>query len=113
MKGLCPPAVVLDATKEYRSQQDVLGTFLRECCIMNTSSVVGASRLYGAFKIWCDDNGEKTQWSQRKFGMAMTERGVQRLPSNGTQYVGLEVQPVWSKRYEVQKYGQSVEDQEI
>lgn len=73
-EGLGEPAVVQHATDAYRSEMDVLGEFLGECCIIDESAKAGATPLYEAFVGWCERTGE-TAINQRQFGERLTERG--------------------------------------
>lgn len=66
--GLAAPAVVLEATAEYREQQDRVGLFLRECC-KHGPGVAGrtkSSALYAAYRDWTKDSGMYPM-SARKF----------------------------------------------
>jgi putative DNA primase/helicase len=73
-EGLQAPEEVRKATGSYRAEMDVLGAFLRECCILDAESNVAAKDLYAAYKLWCGENGERPE-TQRKFGSRLTERG--------------------------------------
>lgn len=48
--GLLPPQRVIDETKEYQSQENVVGRFLEECCQFGPSFSVQAGKLYSAYK---------------------------------------------------------------
>ena len=71
--GLRPPARVLAATSEYRSESDTLGAFLADCCRMENSESAGA--LYRAYAAWAGANGEQPMTSTM-FGRRLTERGI-------------------------------------
>jgi putative DNA primase/helicase len=73
-EGLQAPEEVRQATGAYRAEMDVLGAFLRECCELGPEYNVAAKDLYGAYKFWCEDNGERSE-TQRRFGSRLTERG--------------------------------------
>src|SRR5215208_985754 len=73
-EGLQAPEEVRKATAGYRSEMDVLGTFLRECCELGHEHNVAAKDLYGAYKMWCEEGGERPE-SKRKFGSRLTDRG--------------------------------------
>lgn len=51
-QGLNPPAIVREATEKYRSEQDLLGTFLEECCTKGSGFVVASSELHLQFCSW-------------------------------------------------------------
>ena len=86
--GLSEPAEVTQATSEYRGEMDVVGAFLSECCIVNGQWSAKASEVYAAYMHWCKDNGEFAV-NQRRFGLAINERGIERYTNNGTWYSGL------------------------
>jgi putative DNA primase/helicase len=70
--GLEPPPIVLEATAEYRRDEDTLGDFVDECCFLDPEKFINASELYTAFREWWTDNISKTKiMSQRKFGKIM------------------------------------------
>jgi putative DNA primase/helicase len=73
LDGLQAPEEVRQATGEYRSEMDVVGAFLNECCELGEDRTVSAADLYRAYGEWCKDTGE-TQEKQRKFGSKLTER---------------------------------------
>lgn len=75
--GLSPPRAVKEATRAYREEQDVIGGFLTECCVVDQRATVPASELYRDYSKWADEAGHHAL-SQTRFGMAMSERGIQR-----------------------------------
>ena len=74
LDGLQAPKEVRQATGQYRSEMDVIGAFLSECCVLDEDRTVSAGDLYRAYGEWCKDTGE-TPDKQRKFGARLTERG--------------------------------------
>ncbi len=86
--GLAPPYEVLAATDSYRQEEDVIGTFLTECCVIEQSATVRAQSLYAAYRRFCEDTGERPR-GQRSFGRAMTEREFLRFTNNGACYRGV------------------------
>jgi putative DNA primase/helicase len=87
--GLRPPAAVLGATEAYKAGEDVLAAFLDEVCVQATEARVLVGALYDEFKKWVDRNGER-HMTNRAFGDALEERGVERKKSNGHRwFVGL------------------------
>jgi putative DNA primase/helicase len=99
-KGLASVEEVEQATVNYRSFQDVLGTFLRECCNQGPQYSATAKNLYTVFQCWCDESGEKRPANQREFGRALTERGLERYTDNGTKYRGLGLRAEWLEKVE-------------
>ncbi len=75
--GLRAPEKVLEATAEYRRDQDQVGRFLAEKCEAKVGSEETAKDLYGAFRCWAIDEGEEFA-SQRVFGEGLAKRGFVR-----------------------------------
>ncbi len=72
--GLCPPDEVRAATEAYRTEQDVLGDFIADCCRTGQDEKVTANALYIAYTNWCKDSGERPR-SKTAFGRRLAERG--------------------------------------
>lgn len=79
--GLEEPPCVRSATSAYRSEQDVIGQFIRDRCSVGERLQEKSSVIYHAYKNWCDDSGERAL-SQTKFGTALTDRGYGSKRSN-------------------------------
>lgn len=75
--GLGEPSEVIEATKFYREEMDVLSGFFNDCCILQNDVESTATELYEAYKKWSEQHGESIL-SQRTFGMSLIERGFQR-----------------------------------
>lgn len=72
--GLGEPDAVTAATNGYRSDQDDLGRFLEERCLVQAGARVASGILYSAFTTWSTGNGEKPL-SQKSFTSRMQDRG--------------------------------------
>jgi P4 family phage/plasmid primase-like protien len=86
--GLQIPTAVITATEKYKQEQDVLGGFLQDCCVLEDGAEEKSGDVYRVYAQWCRDNGEFCHPSN-KFGMAMTERGIQRVKKSTVFYRGL------------------------
>jgi putative DNA primase/helicase len=95
--GLGTPDEVETATAQYRSESDVLGVFIEECCLVAGTCKTRASDLYSAYRRWCERTGEHDS-GQRRFGRAMTERGFTRSSNNGTWYSGIGIKAEQSEQ---------------
>jgi len=73
-EGLGEPEAVRKATTEYRTEMDILGAFLEECCMVGSEYEAQASELYTDYRKWAEENGERIL-SQNVFGAALGERG--------------------------------------
>lgn len=73
--GMMEPEEVSTATKEYRTDSDVLGEFINEELEFGESRRVSVDRLYGAYEDWAKvDAGLQRTYSKRGFGQALRER---------------------------------------
>jgi putative DNA primase/helicase len=72
--GLNPPASVVAATTEYRSESDVLGAFLEECTTTDAGEQVLFKDLYAAYGAWCRDGNEHSM-TATMLGRRLEERG--------------------------------------
>lgn len=75
-QGLAPPAAVLDATAEYRVEQDVVAEFLEQCCVLGPDLKAPASELYSVYAAWCRETGEY-QRASRWLGVQLAARGME------------------------------------
>jgi hypothetical protein len=43
---------------------DILGNFIKECCVQNTGVSVRAQELFRAYQEWCEENNERacSEW---------------------------------------------------
>ncbi len=71
------PKIVQDATQSYRAEMDLVARFLDECCEIAANQETGATKLYQAYKTWCDEGGERWE-TQNNFGARLTERGYKK-----------------------------------
>lgn len=86
--GLRPPAPVTAAVGEYRGEMDVMGQFIAECCLIRPDAIATARDLYAAYVRWCADSGEMAV-AQRRFGMALGERGFMRVKDSVIKWRGI------------------------
>lgn len=84
--GLGTPDEVKVATEGYRAEMDVIAGFIDECCHVHPAVSVQASAIYEAYCKWCKENGEEAQ-NQKKFGMALTEKGFIRDRGTGNRNI--------------------------
>ena len=70
MQGLNRPAIVKQATREYRNEEDIHGQFIEECCNKLSDGKIRAFDFYKAYERWCEQNGYKPDGST-DFGIKM------------------------------------------
>lgn len=86
--GLAPPPAVIDATKEYRRNEDLMGLFVDDCCYEDPHIETPAKDLYEAFKKWWESNVSRKVLSQKRFG-SMLLRRYKRTRSGTYRYFGI------------------------
>ncbi|ASR86812.1 DNA primase [Mycobacterium phage Findley] len=95
--GLDEPASVKAATEEYSAEEDALGRFVEECCVLgNQAESTKPAVLLGAYQSWARANGE-ADMNQIKLGRELSARfGVRSTKSQGVRvYQGLSVLEQW------------------
>jgi putative DNA primase/helicase len=81
-EGLKPPAKVLAATEEYRTEMDALGQFIEECFVLSWDAKTAIPALYKAYTDWCEENGERPM-KQRMLAKRLKDRGFQQEKTTG------------------------------
>lgn len=77
-EGLKLPKKVKQAVNEYKSEMDVIQTFLDECCEVTTIEYwTGATELYNVYVNWARINNEYIH-SSKKFGAELTKKGIEK-----------------------------------
>jgi putative DNA primase/helicase len=77
-EGLTRPAVVAERTERYRQEEDPVGTFIEECCVIDPEAEVSRQDLYRAWLQWCHQRGEQPgtlKMLKRRFAVKETAIG--------------------------------------
>ncbi len=74
--GLAIPDAVRVATASFRTEMDVLGTFIRDVCVEDDTAESGSTALFTAYLEWARGHNEK-EVSQTAFGTQLRERGFE------------------------------------
>jgi len=74
--GLQPPKTVLDATDDYLSNEDRIGLWLKERCVMNRSFSAGSTAAFHDYKAWCEELNEQAGSSRRFTQELLTRDGI-------------------------------------
>jgi putative DNA primase/helicase len=88
--GLNPPNIVLEATKEYRENEDIVGQFIKDCCLPSTEDRVQAGALYDSYKRWCEANGYEALGTV-KFSKRIS-KDFQKVKKGVVYYIGIKLQ---------------------
>lgn len=71
--GWC--SAVREASSEYRSQEDRIGQFLEEECVLGAGREAPLPALFDAYGLWSEERGEKGM-TRIPFEKALAERGI-------------------------------------
>jgi putative DNA primase/helicase len=85
------PAGVLDATKQFRENNDVPALFIEDRCIRGVDFEMPAARLYREYKYWCEENGHRPQSSTRVAADWQRLGFERKRTMSGTVYQGLKL----------------------
>jgi len=75
--GLGIPKEVVKATKEYRTEMDIIANYLEDRCVMEPGSEIEAGELYNDWKDWCEHNGEHPG-TQRNLTSKLGDRKIEK-----------------------------------
>jgi putative DNA primase/helicase len=89
--GLQPPAVVTKATEAYLQAEDVLATWIDECCQRDAQAWETVSDLYASWCAWAKQAGEPAG-SKKSFGQNLEAHGYRRDRTNAQRgFYGLRI----------------------
>lgn len=78
--GLATPQSVLDSVAEYRSEEDLIGAFLEECCVVTKSDDdwLSCDEAYAAYQLWAGLAGLKgvDLYNKMTFGKMMATKDL-------------------------------------
>jgi putative DNA primase/helicase len=87
--GLGVPEEVVNATREYETEQDTFSMFLEEKCVRVPSARMSSLTLYREYKIWAEQYGESPV-SHKTFASLMSERSFAKTKTRyGAIYAGI------------------------
>ena len=66
-EGLTAPSCVLSATNEYKNEEDMILSFVEDCCTLKDEVCSTSGELYKGFKEYLFSIGEKRSTSQKMF----------------------------------------------
>lgn len=74
--GLSPPSAVTDASETYFSDEDVVGQWIAECCIVSRQTTSLARDLFASWTSWAETAGLE-KGSQKSLGEVLRSRGFE------------------------------------
>lgn len=75
--GLGEPAEVKEATDAYREEQDLIGGWVEDCCLIDQHAKAASSSLYKSYSRWCEENGIASI-SQKRLTQKLLDRGLRK-----------------------------------
>lgn len=81
--GLCPPDLVLDASREYVEEEDSLGRWISECC--ERTGEASSADLWSSWVVWCDQAGQGAG-TQTSFGRRLADKRFERIRRRDANY---------------------------
>jgi len=88
-EGLKIPQAIINATRDYKGEMDVIGSFLETCCMQGTGEETGRD-LFQTYVTWAKENNEY-EMSSRKFGTEMMTRFESRKSNGEKLYKGVSI----------------------
>ena len=74
-------------------EMDIIGNFLKECCMQDTNGQIRIRELFKTYQSWCNDNNEHA-CSERFFGLRLKEIGFKQVrTSEARHWVGIVLRP--------------------
>lgn len=87
--GLGKPPEVVAANDDWRAENDQLGRFIEECCVVAGSFSGKARQLYECYRTWAEGAGENAI-TETLFGRRLKDRGFAKEHRRyGTVYAGI------------------------
>jgi putative DNA primase/helicase len=80
---LNPPAIVREATEDYLDDEDCLGRWIKERCMLGKGEIQSSGDLFADWKHWSEANKEFTG-SQKSFSMNLDGRNGIKLTRDGS-----------------------------
>lgn len=85
------PEGIQDATRQFRTNNDVPALFVEDRCVKGSEFEVQAAHLYREYRYWCEENGHRPQSSTRLADDWRRLGFERRRTRSGTVYRGLHV----------------------
>ncbi|HEX9971283.1 MAG TPA: phage/plasmid primase, P4 family [bacterium] len=70
--GLKPPKIVLDHSKEYRNEEDLIVQFIDEKCVRSNSTQISLEELWKNYKTYLEANGQ--HGTKKRFSRDLKEK---------------------------------------
>ncbi len=100
-QGLNPPPEILNETRGYQEDEDIVLKWIRECCdTSNPEASTQASELYGNFCTWFTKSGQgKKPWGSRTYYEALARKHEKVKKTAGNFYNGIWIKTTFESPY--------------
>ena len=71
--GLNPPQQVVNVTKAYFEEQDLIGQWIEDCCILEANAWTSTTALHNSYAKWFEERRMRPQWIN-SFSTGMEEK---------------------------------------
>ena len=89
--GLLQSQKIRDASLSYRSDCDVVGQWIDECCMLSAAFNMESSALFTSYRLWSEGCGLHPM-AKQALGRKLSARGIQSIATNGVRrYVGIQI----------------------
>jgi putative DNA primase/helicase len=85
---LIQPAAVKEAVQEYRQDEDSVGDFISECCVVGEGFHVSAAAVYEKFDEWWRENVSNRVPKKKRFGQWFSAR-FEKVKASNIKYIGV------------------------
>jgi len=85
---LIQPAAVKAAVSDYQKDEDSVGDFISECCIIGDAFSVTAAAVYEQFDAWWKENVSNRVPKKKRFGQWFSAR-FEKSKSGTIKYIGV------------------------
>ena len=91
--GLKPPAIVKEATEQYLSEEDALGSWLEDCCEVGNVGRTLVATLHNSWAAWCERE-KQFPTGRTTFARDLEARGLfKKKEEEGIVFHGVRVKP--------------------
>lgn len=98
--GIGEPLCVIEATKDYKQEMDLIAAFVEQCIIIDYENEerIMASDLFSVYRVWAKQNNE-FEMTAKRFGMEI----VKKIPERGRNGKG-----IFYGKIKLTEYGQKL-----
>lgn len=96
-KGFDPPDTVLQATQEYKLEEDDLLRFEHDCCIRGPKDKIQAGKLFQAYGLWALGNSDEKIPEQTFYKRMLKRVDGSKKTNKGNFYIGIDLNKTWKE----------------